>query len=157
MISNLQDYSMQCNLCGHGEATASILPDDPREKLNHFSEKIICTLCLLFCVRGSKQNYIYRNFRGYYTDLVSSLGSKNSFLRKYLEAPPQIWACWLQVTHIISLHPGWRLVVQYCLEVQVFNIFMGNNDLWTVKLILNSSLQLIARLIHTLIQIDCPN
>ena len=32
LIPNLQDYSMQCNLCGHGEATASILPDDPREK-----------------------------------------------------------------------------------------------------------------------------
>ena len=28
----LQEYSMECNLCGHGEATVSILPDDPREK-----------------------------------------------------------------------------------------------------------------------------
>ncbi len=28
----LQEYSMECNLCGHGEATVSILPDDPREQ-----------------------------------------------------------------------------------------------------------------------------
>lgn len=27
-----QEYTMECNLCGHGEATVSILPDDPREK-----------------------------------------------------------------------------------------------------------------------------
>ena len=25
-----QEYSMECNLCGHGEATVSVLPDDPR-------------------------------------------------------------------------------------------------------------------------------
>ncbi|XP_064390560.1 protein Churchill-like isoform X2 [Halichondria panicea] len=27
-----QEYSMECNLCGHGEATVSILPNDPREQ-----------------------------------------------------------------------------------------------------------------------------
>lgn len=26
----LQEYSMECSLCGHGEATVSVLPDDPR-------------------------------------------------------------------------------------------------------------------------------
>ena len=28
----VQEYTMECDLCGHGEATVSILPDDPREK-----------------------------------------------------------------------------------------------------------------------------
>jgi hypothetical protein len=27
-----QEYSMNCTLCGYGNATVSILPDDPREK-----------------------------------------------------------------------------------------------------------------------------
>ena len=29
---SVQEYTMECDLCGHGEATVSILPDDPREK-----------------------------------------------------------------------------------------------------------------------------
>ncbi|KAL5481867.1 hypothetical protein EMCRGX_G022127 [Ephydatia muelleri] len=27
-----EDYTMDCDLCGHGEIQVSILPDDPREK-----------------------------------------------------------------------------------------------------------------------------
>jgi hypothetical protein len=27
-----QEYSMNCLLCGYGEATVSILPDDPRQQ-----------------------------------------------------------------------------------------------------------------------------
>ena len=31
-LVQLHEYSMEFNLCGHGEATVSILPGDPREK-----------------------------------------------------------------------------------------------------------------------------
>lgn len=29
---DFQEYTMDCDLCGHGEIEVSILPDDPREK-----------------------------------------------------------------------------------------------------------------------------
>ena len=32
LIQSVQEYSMKCHLCGHGSASVSVLPDDPREQ-----------------------------------------------------------------------------------------------------------------------------